>query len=245
MSGHCGDWRRCWAQSIHRHWARFIAKLAGLLADLGELAEARTLCERALSGYENALGLNDPSTCYVAYNLAFLLKAEGDLSAARAMFQRALSGFEKCYGANHPETLECRRRLDDCESLRSADDPPFDCLSLLSPAEADMLIPLFELGFDRPKEDFVAAFIACGKDVKQTAAMLLDGSPIPPLPPALAIIATASATSASADTARTYFAAIEGTSTAVVSESTDGNQMDSLSSCLNSLVHHFVVLIAS
>ncbi len=58
-----------------------------------------------------------------------------------------------------------------------AEEAEEDPLAVLSPEDRTLLAPVFELGIDRPRADFVAAFIASNKNVEQTIATLLESAP--------------------------------------------------------------------
>ena len=60
--------------------------------------------ERALRGYEKALGPEHTSTLSTVNNLGILYVDQGRLSDAEAMFERALRGREKAPGREHTST---------------------------------------------------------------------------------------------------------------------------------------------
>ncbi|KAN0067922.1 HET domain containing protein [Elaphomyces granulatus] len=72
----------------------------------GKLDEAEKMYQRALQGYEKALGRDHTSTLSTVNNLGNLYKDQGKLDEADKMYQRALQGFEKAWGPNHTSTLE-------------------------------------------------------------------------------------------------------------------------------------------
>jgi tetratricopeptide (TPR) repeat protein len=51
--------------------------------------------QRALAGYEKALGPDHTSTLETVNNLGLLYRAQGKLAEAEQMYQRALAGYEK------------------------------------------------------------------------------------------------------------------------------------------------------
>jgi hypothetical protein len=62
-----------------------------------KLGEAEKMCQRALEGYEKALG-SDIAASYIpalntAYNLGLLFASQGDKGRASAMYSRALAGY--------------------------------------------------------------------------------------------------------------------------------------------------------
>ncbi|KAI9858058.1 MAG: hypothetical protein M1813_007870 [Trichoglossum hirsutum] len=79
----------------------------------GRLAEAEAMYERALAGYEKALGPDHTSTLYAVNNLGNLYSSQGRLTEAEAMYERALAGFEKALGPDHTSTLRTVGGLGD------------------------------------------------------------------------------------------------------------------------------------
>jgi tetratricopeptide (TPR) repeat protein len=67
--------------------------------------------QRALEGYEKALGLDHTSTLNTVGNLGLLYKTQGRLKEAEAMYQRALEGKEKALGPDHTSTLDTVNNL--------------------------------------------------------------------------------------------------------------------------------------
>jgi tetratricopeptide (TPR) repeat protein len=74
-------------------------KLGLLYADQGKLAEAGQMYQRALQGYEKALGAEHTSTLQTVQSLGILYTNQGKLAEAEQMHQRALQGYEKALGA--------------------------------------------------------------------------------------------------------------------------------------------------
>jgi tetratricopeptide (TPR) repeat protein len=62
--------------------------------------------QRALAGYEKALGLEDRSTPDTVHNLGDLRSEHRKLAEAETMYQRALAGREKVLGPEHNLTLQ-------------------------------------------------------------------------------------------------------------------------------------------
>jgi tetratricopeptide (TPR) repeat protein len=85
--------------------------LGALYADQGKLDKAEEMYERALQGYEKALGLDHTSTLDTVNNLGILYKDQGKLDEAEEMYQRALQGYEKRFGSVHPRCRSLRRDL--------------------------------------------------------------------------------------------------------------------------------------
>ena len=82
-----------------------LGRAARVLEDQGKLDEAKTTYERALLGFEKALGPDHPTTLATVHNLGGLLYAQGKLDEAKIMWERVLVGFEKVLGPDHPNTL--------------------------------------------------------------------------------------------------------------------------------------------
>ncbi|KAF4486445.1 Nephrocystin-3 [Colletotrichum fructicola Nara gc5] len=76
-----------------------------LYSDQGRLKEAEAMYDRALQGYEKALGPDHTSTLDTVDNLGILYKDQGRLKEAEAMYDRALQGYEKALGPDHTSTL--------------------------------------------------------------------------------------------------------------------------------------------
>ena len=75
--------------------------LLGILyVDQGKLGEAEKMYERALQGFETALGPEHPSTLQTVNNLGILYADQGKLGKAEKMYERALQGYEKALGTN-------------------------------------------------------------------------------------------------------------------------------------------------
>jgi tetratricopeptide (TPR) repeat protein len=56
--------------------------------------------ERALRGYEEALGPTHMSTLATVSNLSLLYKDQGKLDEAEQMYERALRGYEAALGSD-------------------------------------------------------------------------------------------------------------------------------------------------
>jgi tetratricopeptide (TPR) repeat protein len=61
--------------------------------------------QRALDGYEKALGPDHTSTLDTVHSLGNLYVDQGKLKEAEEMYQRALKGYEKTVGLDHTSTL--------------------------------------------------------------------------------------------------------------------------------------------
>ncbi|PVH91284.1 hypothetical protein DM02DRAFT_734231 [Periconia macrospinosa] len=75
-------------------------RLGLLYADQGKLAEAEEMYQRALQGYEKALGPEHTSTLSMVNNLGSLYADQGKLAKAEEMYQWALQGYEKALGSD-------------------------------------------------------------------------------------------------------------------------------------------------
>jgi tetratricopeptide (TPR) repeat protein len=80
-------------------------KLAGMLKAQDRYTGAKEMYERALVGYEKALGPEHTSTLCTVNNLGALYRRQGRLEEAEAMHKRALVGYEKALGPEHVSTL--------------------------------------------------------------------------------------------------------------------------------------------
>ncbi|KAF1828816.1 hypothetical protein BDW02DRAFT_562334 [Decorospora gaudefroyi] len=71
-----------------------------LYADQGKLGKAEQMYDRALRGYEEALGPTYTLTLATVGNLGNLYKDQGKLGEAEQMYERALRGYEEALGSN-------------------------------------------------------------------------------------------------------------------------------------------------
>ena len=88
----------------HYDTATSLNNLAFLLKLEGDLLGARALYERALTIYQNALGLEHPLTATALNNLGRLLQAQRDFAGAQPLFESALAIHERLNGPEHPLT---------------------------------------------------------------------------------------------------------------------------------------------
>jgi tetratricopeptide (TPR) repeat protein len=72
-----------------------VHNLGLLYSDQGKLAGAEQMYERALAGYEKALGAEHTSTLKTVHNLGILYSDQGKLAEAEQIYERALAGYEK------------------------------------------------------------------------------------------------------------------------------------------------------
>ncbi|KAG7403952.1 Nephrocystin-3 [Fusarium oxysporum f. sp. raphani] len=82
-----------------------------LYADQGRLDKAEAMYDRALQGYEKALGPEHTSTLDTVNNLGLLYERQGRLDEAEAMFDRALQGYQKALGSEYTSTLDTVNNL--------------------------------------------------------------------------------------------------------------------------------------
>ncbi|KAJ5635765.1 uncharacterized protein N7484_009078 [Penicillium longicatenatum] len=79
--------------------------LGNLYSTQGKLKEANETYQRALAGYEKALGPDHASTLHTVHDLGTLYKRQDKLQLAEKMYQRALAGCEIALGPDHTYTL--------------------------------------------------------------------------------------------------------------------------------------------
>ncbi|KAL4745474.1 hypothetical protein BDW72DRAFT_186605 [Aspergillus terricola var. indicus] len=80
--------------------------------------------QRALAGYEEALGPDHIYTLNTVNNLGILYLNQGKLKEAREMCQRALAGYEEALGPNHSKTRTVANNLVSLASLHAEQDSP-------------------------------------------------------------------------------------------------------------------------
>ncbi|KAE8391251.1 Pfs, NB-ARC and TPR domain protein [Aspergillus alliaceus] len=85
-------------------WGAFHG-LGNLYSNQGKLKEAEQMYQRALAGFEEALGPDHTSTLFTVNNLGLLYSDQGKLKEAERMYQRALAGYEEALGPDHTSTL--------------------------------------------------------------------------------------------------------------------------------------------
>ncbi|RYP25684.1 hypothetical protein DL766_006952 [Monosporascus sp. MC13-8B] len=84
---------------------------SNLYYNQGKLKEAEEMYQRALQGYEKALGPDHTSTLDTVNNLGLLYSDQGKLKEAKEMYQRALQGYEKTLGPDYTSTLDIVNNL--------------------------------------------------------------------------------------------------------------------------------------
>ena len=74
--------------------------------------------QRALEGYEKALGQDHTSTLNTVNNLGLLYADQGRLTEAESMYQRALSGFQTALGPSHWKSKLVMRNIDSLRNTK-------------------------------------------------------------------------------------------------------------------------------
>ena len=94
-----------------------VKNLGNLYGDQGKLVEAETIYQRALQGYEKALGpgntLHYLPALNTAYNLGRLHSNLGERDEAKSMHSRALVGYGTVFGNDQERCKDVRVRLGD------------------------------------------------------------------------------------------------------------------------------------
>ncbi|KAJ9480820.1 hypothetical protein VN97_g12706 [Penicillium thymicola] len=85
--------------------------IANLLRDQLLFLAGEQMYQRALAGYEKALGPDHTSTLNTIHNLGVLYRDQGKLGQAEQMYQRALAGSEKALGPDYALTLSTVNNL--------------------------------------------------------------------------------------------------------------------------------------
>ena len=85
--------------------------LAGVIADAGDLVEARRRDEELLADRVRVLGADHPDTLTTRYNLAWVAGQAGDLVEARRRYEELLADRVRVLGEDHPDTLDTRHNL--------------------------------------------------------------------------------------------------------------------------------------
>ncbi|CAF9921052.1 MAG: hypothetical protein ALECFALPRED_001699 [Alectoria fallacina] len=88
-----------------------MADLGSIYEEQGKLADAETMYQRALEGYEETYNPDHNLTLNVVRNLGIVFEKQGKLADAETMYQRALEGYEKTYSPDHNLTLNIVRNL--------------------------------------------------------------------------------------------------------------------------------------
>ncbi|KAL6233927.1 hypothetical protein BDW75DRAFT_241569 [Aspergillus navahoensis] len=134
--------------------------IGNLYLDQGILKEAEKMYQRALAGYEKALGPDHSSTLNTVNNLGLLYSDQGKLKEAEEMYQRALAGKDKALGPSHSETRAAANSLLPLTTLHANQDTPHHT-GTVTPAAPDL--PLNARGGDstkrRRKRDIVYSFL--------------------------------------------------------------------------------------
>ncbi|KAL5325009.1 hypothetical protein ACEPPN_006131 [Leptodophora sp. 'Broadleaf-Isolate-01'] len=87
----------------------------------GKLVEAEQMYQRALQGYEKALGADNIITYIPALNaiwgLGSLFELQANITEARTMYSKALIGYEKVVGPDHPRSQSLRDKLHALDTV--------------------------------------------------------------------------------------------------------------------------------
>jgi tetratricopeptide (TPR) repeat protein len=102
--------------------ARLMNQVGLYLQDLAELAEAKTLFERALKIDEATFGKDHPAVAIRVNNLGGVLRDLGDLPRAKECYEHVIKIFEDNLGANHSNVATAVNNLG--EVLRNLGDLP-------------------------------------------------------------------------------------------------------------------------
>ncbi|OQU98756.1 Tetratricopeptide repeat-containing protein [Cladophialophora immunda] len=97
-----------------------VNNLGVLYRDQGRLDAAEKMYQRALAGYEKALGVDHTSTLQTLVNMGTLLCLQQELSKAESVYQDTVSRFTHSLGPDHIETLGTVNNLANvyCEQGR-------------------------------------------------------------------------------------------------------------------------------
>ena len=85
-----------------------VDRLASMLRDLDETAEARRLYEEVIEGQTAQLGGSHSSTLTTKGNLALLLEDLGETAEARRLYEEVIEGETAQLGGSHSSTLQTR-----------------------------------------------------------------------------------------------------------------------------------------
>jgi tetratricopeptide (TPR) repeat protein len=96
--------------------------IGNLYSNQAKLKEAEEMYQRALAGYEKALGPDHTSTLDTVKNLGLLYKHQGKLQEADEMYERALASYEKVLGPGHSKTRMVSKSLASL-AITSAEHP--------------------------------------------------------------------------------------------------------------------------
>jgi len=94
------DLAQCITEISGRAWM-----LGDVLSRHGRYKQAMELYERALAGYEEALGVDHPDTLGTVNNMALVFGHQGQHEKALELYERALVGYEKALGVDHVDAL--------------------------------------------------------------------------------------------------------------------------------------------
>jgi len=98
-------WRGVESLNLGDHFLDARITFGNFYRDQGRLKDAEMMYNRALAGYEEALGPDHKSTLNTVHNLGNLYADQGRLKDAESIYNRALAGKEKALGPDHTSTL--------------------------------------------------------------------------------------------------------------------------------------------
>ncbi|KAB8212948.1 hypothetical protein BDV33DRAFT_94102 [Aspergillus novoparasiticus] len=93
-----------WTDTNIAVWGAFQG-LGNLYYNQGMMKEAEEMYQRALAGYESALGPDHTSTLGIVHNLGTLYSDQGKIKEAEEMYQQALARYESALGPDYISTL--------------------------------------------------------------------------------------------------------------------------------------------
>jgi tetratricopeptide (TPR) repeat protein len=106
----------------HTSTLNTINNLGLLYAEQGKPNEVEKMYQRALQGYEKALGLENVARSRPApktmRNLGHLFAAQGHLHEAKEMCSRACTGFQARLGPSNDECQRIERRIASLDAIR-------------------------------------------------------------------------------------------------------------------------------
>lgn len=102
--------------------AEDLYNLGGLNSSIDRVTEAEQMYQRALHGYEKALGpdniINYVPALNTIWNFGSLFECQADIAKARAMYSKASLGYEQVFGPEYPESQSSRHKLCQEEKKR-------------------------------------------------------------------------------------------------------------------------------
>jgi CHAT domain-containing protein len=103
--------------SSNTNVANLVSDLAGLYDDLGDYAQAASLCERCLAIREELLGSEHMEVADILDDLAWEYREMGEYERALPLFQRSLAITEKLVGQEHFDVATTMNNIADVYQL--------------------------------------------------------------------------------------------------------------------------------